>query len=105
MKLNTETAVVHSWLNAGEMNGALAAGYRVVDSRHAAWYLDCGAGNWLGGVGASWCRPFKTWQHVYLHEPTADAAEEHHHMILGGEVALWGEQNGQTNCERDRNSL
>jgi hypothetical protein len=41
----------------------------VVDSSSSALYLDCGEGSYLG-TGKSWCDPFKSWQDIYLHEPS-----------------------------------
>lgn len=48
---------------------AVHMGYRAIDAVYVNSYLDCGTGNWLTG-GRSWCDPFKSWNMVYMSEPT-----------------------------------
>jgi len=73
----------------------LEQGYKVVFSNHDAWYLDCGAGAWVG-EGNNWCSPYKGWQTVYMNNPYLIALEltgsKYKESILGGEAALWTEQ-------------
>ena len=97
--------MLQTWSEDANKMKALALGYDIIDSSASSWYLDCGQGNWLGAnvggnwVGKSWCTPFKTWQTVYNYDPEDGVAEEYWSKIKGGEVALWGEQNGDTNYE------
>jgi hexosaminidase len=97
--------MLQTWSEDANKMKALALGYDIIDSSASSWYLDCGQGNWLGAnvggnwVGKSWCTPFKTWQTVYNYDPEDGVAEEYWGKIKGGEVALWGEQNGDTNYE------
>jgi hypothetical protein len=32
-----------------------------------------------------------TWQHVYSYEPYTDLSKEQQELVVGGEIALWGE--------------
>ena len=75
----------------------LEAGYRVIFSKHEAWYLDCGFGAYVG-EGNNWCSPYNEWQKVYDYNPmkvvdnlTFDSYVNKS-LIIGGEVALWSEQ-------------
>jgi hexosaminidase len=45
-----------------------------------------------GGVGGSWCAPFKTWQRIYSWDMTYGISKSHSGKILGGEIAIWSEQ-------------
>lgn len=48
------------------------------------------------GAGGSWCAPFKTWQRIYSYDMTYGINKSDKGKILGGEVAIWGEQTGPT---------
>lgn len=52
-----------------------------------------------GGVGGSWCAPFKTWQRIYSYDMTFGVSESDAGKVLGGEVAVWSEQTGPTVIE------
>ncbi|XP_044982382.1 beta-hexosaminidase 2-like [Hordeum vulgare subsp. vulgare] len=113
--LPKETTVLQTWNNgAGNTKRIVAAGYRAIVSSAAYYYLDCGHGGWVGndsrydkqekegdgaplfndpgGMGGSWCAPFKTWQRVYDYDILHGLTEEEANLVLGGEVALWSEQ-------------
>jgi len=77
------------------------AGHRAVLSNYDKLYLDCGTGNWITG-GASWCAPYKSWQDVWGNEPLADhtLTKDEQALVLGGEVALWGESIDATNIDQ-----
>ncbi|KAI9264831.1 glycoside hydrolase superfamily [Sporodiniella umbellata] len=106
-------AVVQTWVSPPWK--FTEAGHDVVISNYDYFYLDCGKGGWVGndtryisptqvetpkdtfnygGVGGSWCAPFKTWQRIYTYDMTFNITEKSH--VLGGEVALWSEQSGPT---------
>ncbi|KAH9061854.1 hypothetical protein EDB83DRAFT_2520306 [Lactarius deliciosus] len=44
-----------------------------------SFYLDCGAGGWVGNNPGrnSWCEPFKTWQNAYTFDPLANLTAAH----------------------------
>ncbi|KAI9025309.1 glycoside hydrolase superfamily [Phycomyces nitens] len=88
-------------------------GHDVIVSSYDYFYLDCGNGGWVGddpryispsqtetandtfnygGVGGSWCAPFKTWQRIYSYDMTLGIPADSPGKILGGEVAVWSEQ-------------
>jgi len=90
---------LHTWGGTAAKLQALQMGFKIIDSHHDAWYLDCGAGIWLGWVGKSWCAPWKSWQMAYLYDPEEGVPASLASGIQGGEVALWGEQNGESNYE------
>ena len=62
---------------------------------------DCGHGAWVGDFpsGNSWCDPFKTWQHSYSFNPTANLTDAESKLILGGQHLLWTEQSGPENLD------
>eukprot|EP00936_MAST-01D_sp_MAST-1D-sp1_P001421 g1421.t1 len=103
--LHETPPMLQAWSEDANKMKALKLGYGLIDSSASHWYLDCGVGNWLGSnvggmwPGKSWCTPFKTWQTVYAYDPEDGVTENYWGMIKGGEVALWGEQNGETNYE------
>ncbi|KAG1052261.1 hypothetical protein G6F43_005594 [Rhizopus delemar] len=113
-KISTE-AVVQTWLNPP--SNYTRAGYDVIVSNYDYFYLDCGHGGWVGndtryispiqtqtsedafnygGLGGSWCAPFKTWQRIYSYDMTYGLRKSDKGKVLGGEVALWSEQSGPT---------
>ncbi|OBZ71293.1 Beta-hexosaminidase 2 [Grifola frondosa] len=63
--------------------------------------LDCGGGGWVGDfpTGNSWCDPFKTWQHSYSFDPTANLTVDESKLVLGGQHLLWTEQSGPQNLD------
>ena len=54
------------WISSEDAKAVAAAGFRFVHAPSDYFYLDCGAGGWVGhnSNGNSWCDPFKTWQKV-----------------------------------------
>ncbi|KAH9055776.1 hypothetical protein EDB83DRAFT_2521103 [Lactarius deliciosus] len=58
-----------------------------------SFYLDCGAGGWVGNNPGrnSWCEPFKTWQNAYTFDPLANLTAAHRRSRdLGGIVVSRG---------------
>jgi hexosaminidase len=45
-----------------------------------------------GGIGGSWCAPYKTWQRIYDFDFTLNLTDEEASHVVGGETPLWGEQ-------------
>ncbi|KAG0725328.1 Chitooligosaccharidolytic beta-N-acetylglucosaminidase [Chionoecetes opilio] len=95
--LNSSQYIIQIWTmkNDSSIQELLSRGYRVIFSNYDAWYLDCGAGAWVG-EGNNWCSPYKGWQTVYDNSPHDIAIQQtgspHTDLILGGEAALWTEQ-------------
>lgn len=107
--------LIQVWKGSEDIERVAEDGYRVVASPADGWYLDCGSGSFIDG-GRSWsqlhkasdmkplpavweplttdyrCDPFKTWEAVYSVELFETVSPKHHHLVLGGEVCLWGEQ-------------
>ncbi|GAB5587201.1 woronin body major protein [Umbelopsis nana] len=48
-----------------------------------------------GGIGGSWCAPYKTWQRIYDYDITVGLTAEEAKHVLGGETPLWSEQNDE----------
>ncbi|TBU58065.1 beta-hexosaminidase [Dichomitus squalens] len=97
--LSNETVVL-VWISS--MNAAAVAekNFRLVHAPSDYFYLDCGAGEWIGDdVANSWCDPFKTWQKAYTFDPQANISASQAHLVLGGEQALWTEQSGPENLD------
>ncbi|KAK7680268.1 hypothetical protein QCA50_016778 [Cerrena zonata] len=61
---NDTVAVV--WQSSADAVGIAERGLRFIHQPSNYFYLDCGAGDWVGNnvLGNSWCDPFKTWQRV-----------------------------------------
>ncbi|CAO0799373.1 unnamed protein product [Mucor circinelloides] len=110
-----KNTVVQSWLKPPSVYTEL--GHDVIVSNYDYFYLDCGHGGWVGnddryisptqtetasdtfnygGVGGSWCAPFKTWQRIYSYDMSYGVEKNHKGKVLGGEVAMWAEQTGPT---------
>lgn len=113
-----KNTVVQSWVQPPSVYTAL--GHDVIVTNYDYFYLDCGHGGWVGnddryispnqtqtpgddfnygGVGGSWCAPFKTWQRIYSYDMTHGIEKSHKGKVLGGEVAMWAEQTGPTVAE------
>jgi hexosaminidase len=112
--LGPENIILQSW-NGGLTNikNLTSRGYDVVVSSNEFFYLDCGNGGYIGndprynelsnpnasiptfnygGLGGSWCSPYKTFQRIYDYDFTFNLTEEEASHVIGGETPLWGEQ-------------
>ncbi|KAH8992276.1 beta-hexosaminidase [Lactarius hatsudake] len=54
------------WISSDDATAVAAKGFRFIHAASNSFYLDCGAGEWVGNDpgGNSWCEPFKTRQNV-----------------------------------------
>ena len=97
----SKDTVIQVWHGMDTLTKVVQAGHRAVLSNYDKLYLDCGTGNWITG-GASWCAPYKSWQDVWGNEPLSDASltKDQAALVLGGEVALWGESIDATNIDQ-----
>ncbi|KAI9374414.1 glycoside hydrolase superfamily [Aspergillus egyptiacus] len=106
--------VMQSWNNGIDNIVKLAdAGYDIIVSSSDFLYLDCGRGGYVtndprynvmsnpdpdtpnfnyGGIGGSWCAPYKTWQRIYNYDFTLDLTKTQADHIIGATAPLWAEQ-------------
>lgn len=109
--------IVQIWrANTKSGRSALA---EVVERGHQAlfgpynhWYLDCGHGGWLDpdldnpeslvrAPYLDYCGPYKNWREIYAYEPLKDIPKGQQHLVLGGEVHMWGEQTDGMNLDNN----
>ncbi|KAI0373766.1 N-acetylhexosaminidase [Pilatotrama ljubarskyi] len=92
--------IVMVWISSANAAAVAAKNFRIVHGPSDYFYLDCGAGEWIGDdVANSWCDPFKTWQKSYTFDPLANISAAQAHLVLGGEQLLWTEQSGPENLD------
>ncbi|GAA5901608.1 hypothetical protein JCM8208_001554 [Rhodotorula glutinis] len=93
--------VVMVWINSSNVRAVADKGYRIIHAASDFFYLDCGAGSWLGNSpnATSWCDPYKSWQKSYSFNPYLDLDSAHHHLVLGGEALVWSEQASPANLD------
>ncbi|KAH9960978.1 N-acetylhexosaminidase [Lactifluus volemus] len=89
------------WISSEDAAAVAAKGFRFIHAASNSFYLDCGAGGWVGDYppGNSWCEPFKTWQNAYTFDPLANLTSEQASLVLGGQHLLWTEQSGPENLD------
>ncbi|KAF7300512.1 Beta-hexosaminidase [Mycena chlorophos] len=97
----SNNTVVMVWISSDDAAAVAAKNFRLVHGPSDYFYLDCGAGEWIGAdpTGNSWCDPFKTWQHAYTFDPLANISAAQAHLVLGGEQLLWTEQSDTNNLD------
>jgi hexosaminidase len=101
--------IVQSWRSDDAVAQIVNRGHKVLVGNYKAWYLDCGKGDWLSPPSSDmardtwpyedYCAPFHNWRAIYSVSPLTGAPPEHHHLVLGGEVHLWGEQTDAENLD------
>lgn len=93
--------VVMVWISSADAATVAQKGFKFVHAASDYFYLDCGAGGWVGQnpLGNSWCDPFKTWQKSYSFDPLANLTTEQSKLVLGGQHLLWTEQSGPSNLD------
>ncbi|KAI9451110.1 N-acetylhexosaminidase [Lactarius psammicola] len=89
------------WISSDNAVAVAEKGYRFIHAASNSFYLDCGAGGWVGSNpgGNSWCEPFKTWQNAYTFDPLANLTAAQAPLVLGGQQLLWTEQSGPQNLD------
>ncbi|KIJ62655.1 glycoside hydrolase family 20 protein [Hydnomerulius pinastri MD-312] len=97
----SNNTVVMVWISSKNVEAVAEKGFRIVHAASDYFYLDCGAGGWVGDnpLGNSWCEPFKTWQKSYTFNPTANLTDAQSQLILGGQHLLWSEQSSPHNLD------
>ncbi|KAF8817042.1 N-acetylhexosaminidase [Phlegmacium glaucopus] len=93
--------VVMVWISSQNAAAVAAKGLRIVHSPSDFFYLDCGAGQWLGNesIANSWCDPFKSWKKAYTFDPLASLNQSEIPLVLGGQQLLWTEQSTPENLD------
>ncbi|KAF8226007.1 N-acetylhexosaminidase [Tricholoma matsutake] len=93
--------VVMVWISSQRAALVAAKNFRIVHAPSDYFYLDSGAGEWLGNDpgGNSWCDPFKTWQKSYTFDPLANLTQDQIPLVLGGQQLLWTEQSTPENLD------
>ncbi|KAI0324943.1 N-acetylhexosaminidase [Cubamyces sp. BRFM 1775] len=93
--------VVVVWQTSADAAAVAERGLRFIHQPSNYFYLDCGAGDWLGDniLGNSWCDPFKTWQRAYSFDPYANLTSAQHDLVLGGQMPIWSEQSSPENLD------
>ena len=89
-------------------------GHRALFGSNDYWYLDCGHGTWIdpdrrdsGGSSSSvirdpyldYCTPYKNFRHMLSYDPLAEIPPSQRHLVVGGEVHLWGELTDGVNLD------
>ncbi|KJA23996.1 glycoside hydrolase family 20 protein [Hypholoma sublateritium FD-334 SS-4] len=97
----SNSTVIMVWISSQDAAAVAAKNLRIVHSPSDYFYLDCGAGEWIGNDPAanSWCDPFKSWQKAYTFDPLANLTEAQTSLVLGGQQLLWAEQSGPENLD------
>ncbi|KAF7365597.1 Beta-hexosaminidase [Mycena venus] len=97
----SNNTVVMVWISSENAAAVAAKNFRLVHAPSDYFYLDCGAGEWIGKdpEGNSWCDPFKTWQKSYTFNPLANISAAQAHLVLGGQQLLWTEQSDPQNLD------
>lgn len=82
--------VYRVWISSDHVGAVAQKGFRLIHAASDFFYLDCGAGDFLGVNvdGNSWCDPFKTWQKSYSFNPTAGLTGNQTKLVLGGTFFL-----------------
>ncbi|MCJ1312807.1 N-acetyl-glucosamine-6-phosphate deacetylase [Agyrium rufum] len=98
-----KSTIIQTWRSTSALSKVLAKGHRALFGSNSHWYLDCGHGTFLDPEPSKgnetsvqppyedYCSPYKSWRHVYSYDPLKGIPNEDRHLILGGEVHLWGE--------------
>ncbi|MCJ1289095.1 N-acetyl-glucosamine-6-phosphate deacetylase [Xylographa carneopallida] len=97
------STIVQTWRKPESLAAVVAHGYRALFGSSTHWYLDCGVGTWMDpypskpeAMGtkspyADWCPPYKNWRLMYEYDPLEGIPERDRHLVIGGEMHLWGE--------------
>lgn len=92
--------IFQAW-RPGALEAIVAKGHRALFGACEDWYLDCGFGSFIDPSDsndspmkrpyADWCAPYKNWRQILSYDPLAGIPEKLQHLVIGGEVRLWGE--------------
>ena len=104
------STIVQTWRSSTSLAKVVAKGHQALFGPCEEWYLDCGFGTFIDPDPANpdnpikhpyrdWCAPYKNWRQVLSFDPLADIPEEQKHLVVGGEVHLWGELTDSVNLD------
>ncbi|THH09831.1 hypothetical protein EW145_g1735 [Phellinidium pouzarii] len=103
---NTTIAVV--WISSDDAKNVTSRGYRIIHQPSNYFYLDCGAGEWIGDDidGLELC-PFQaitsisslTLVIIYSFDPLANLTAMESTLVLGGQIPIWSEQSSPQNLD------
>lgn len=100
--------IVQTWQSDDAVAQTVAQGHKALVGNYNFWYLDCGKGQWIDFYPASaagfypfadYCSPFKNWRLIYSYDPLSGVPPNATHLVLGGEVHMWGEQTDGVNLD------
>ncbi len=104
------STIIQTWKSSKSLAKVVARGHRALFGPCDDWYLDVGFGTFLDPDPANpetpvkrpfpdWCPPHKNWRQILSFDPLADIPEESRHLVIGGEVHLWGELTDSINLD------
>ncbi|KAG1851814.1 glycoside hydrolase family 20 protein [Suillus tomentosus] len=96
--LSNET-IVMVWISSADAAAVVEKGFRIIQAPSDYFYLDSGAGEWLGDNPTGSSGSFRTWSEAYTFDPLANLTEAQYELVLGGEQILWSEQSGPQNVD------
>lgn len=96
------STVVQSWRSTASLAKVVEKGHRALFGPCEEWYLDCGFGGFIDPDPSNpdtpikhpfldWCSPYRNFRQILAFDPLEGVPEDRHHLVLGGEVHLWGE--------------
>lgn len=107
-----QNVIIQTWRGSEDnaLISILNKGYKTLFGANSHWYLDCGYGDFVDPEPSNperrvkppyldYCTPYKNWRHVYAFNPIADIPQSLRHLLLGGEVHLWGELTDSVNLD------
>ncbi|KAL8673001.1 MAG: hypothetical protein Q9168_002562 [Polycauliona sp. 1 TL-2023] len=110
--LPKQDVIIQTWRGSddGALGTILGQGYKTLFGSNAHWYLDCGYGYFVDPDPSNpdspikppyldYCSPYKNWRHMYAYDPVADVPRSQRHLVMGGEVHLWGELTDSVNLD------
>ncbi|KAH9907122.1 N-acetylhexosaminidase [Fomitopsis serialis] len=100
LSLSTDTLICQVWISSDDVKAVADQGFKVIHAASNYFYLDCGAGEWVGGDPfGNGCDPFKAWQYAYTFDPLANLTSDQYSQIMGGQQLLWTERSGPDNLD------
>ncbi|KAJ4992925.1 glycosyl hydrolase family 20 [Stagonosporopsis vannaccii] len=104
-----DDVIVQSWRSDEAVLQIVESGHKALVGNYKYWYLDCGKGQWLEFAPGEpsrdawpyndYCAPFHNWRLIYSKDPFEGVPEDLQHLVVGGEVHMWGEQTDVINLE------
>lgn len=104
-----DDVIVQSWQSDEAVLQIVESGHKALVGNYKYWYLDCGKGQWLDFAPGDpsrdawpyndYCAPFHNWRLIYSKDPYEGVPEHLQHLVVGGEVHMWGEQTDVINLE------